>query len=464
MLIIAIIFIGVKSSFSQTAPEFKLNVETRTFGNGEEALPFWEAANTYGRVTRNTAVYGLLSSSYSIFISDSSSLKLKGSALFRDEDSPNVLVDELYASWNNSFLEVNVGVKHDDMFYNGLSSSNRSILWSNNARSFPGILVKTNRPIYFLFNKRLGFEARFSEYILNDDRFTEDARVHHKYLALVYEFSKKSHFKIGLRHIAQYGGKSNDPNLGDQPDSFSDYVNVFLGKSGGDNALKGDQINAVGNHIGSYELSYNTVIGETELELFYNSIFEDGSGSAMRNFPDGRYGIFYDNHKKDRLISSFVYEFIYTKNQSQTKPHLWDNYFNNWVYRSGWTYQKSTIGTPFITSTYLSDYVQGFITIGNNRLMAHHFGVMGNLIFPYTMKLSYRRNYGHNRNVGTSDFEHYGSNDKRSSYKVAPEVVSAYVDVQLLNTFINLNVNVAADFASDNSNFAAGVSVSKSFF
>ncbi|WP_417885227.1 capsule assembly Wzi family protein [Zunongwangia sp.] len=464
LLVITILFITFETCFSQNEAEFNLDLKFGALSNGEDALPFWQSANTYGRITRNTAAYGLVSSSYRFAIADSSSIKFKGAAFFRDKDDSNIFIDELYASWSNSFLEVNVGVKHDDLFYNGLSSSNRSILWSNNARSVPGISIKTTKPLYLFFNKHLGFEGRFSEYLLNDERLVENTRVHHKYLALVYKFSKNSHFKVGVRHIAEYGGKSNDPAIGDQPTGLSDYVKVFFGRAGGDNALETDQLNAIGNHIGSYELSYNRFIGETELEVFYNSIFEDGSGSAMRNFPDGRYGVFYDNHKKDQLVSSFVYEFIYTKNQSQTAPHLWDSYFRHGIYQSGWTYQQSTIGIPFITPTYLSDFAKGFITIGNNRLIAHHLGVMGKLFFPYTMKLSYRRNYGFNQNTAYLKYKHYDPDDERSSYKIASEVISTYLDVQLLNTFISLNLNVAADFTSDNSNFAAGLSVSKSFF
>ncbi|MDN3596254.1 capsule assembly Wzi family protein [Zunongwangia endophytica] len=444
-------------------------MESGAFVNGDGALPFWLRSNNYGRVGRQTDIYAIIESSYKLNLNENSAFTLHSGFTYRNEFNEiggdnNVFVDELYANYSSKFLNINVGVKHDDLKYNGLASTNQSILWSNNSRSLPGIEVKTSRPIYFLLDNHLGFEALFSEYYLNDNRATENAHVHHKYLSLVYKLNSASTLRLGVRHIVQYGGNPSDSRYENQPIGVEEYVRMFLGRAGSDNSLPTDQENAIGNHLGSYELSYNRKIENGEFELFYNSIFEDGSGSAMRNFPDGRYGAFYDSGKKDHLINSFVYEFIYTKNQSQTAPHLWDNYFNHGVYSSGWTYQNKVIGLPFITSTYLSDYGGDYIAVGNNRLIAHHFGVQGKLYFPYEFKASYRRNYGFNQNVGSLKYRHYDADDERSLFKVQPEVVSTYLKVGLLRSFLDLDVMGAVDFSDKNSNFAAGLSVSKSFF
>ncbi len=448
---------------------FQLNVESAAFVNGDDALPFWLRSNNYGRVGRQTNAYAVVSPSYDLYLNENSKFTFKSAFAYRNEfnevgEAKDIFIDELYAEYKSGHIAASFGVKHAELKYNGLASTNQSILWSSNARSLPGLEIKTIKPIYFLFNKRLGFEALFSEYLLNDDRATQDAHVHHKYFALVYNLNNFSTLKLGIRHVAQYGGNPSDPRFEKQDIGFGDYVRMFFGRAGGDNAIKGDQINAVGNHIGSYELSYNKKYDDAEFELFYNSIFEDGSGSAMKNFPDGRYGVFYDSGNRENFINSFVYEFIYTKNQSQTAPHLWDNYFNNGVYSSGWTYQQNVIGVPFITSTYLSDYGSDYITVGNNRLIAHHLGIQGKLYFPYEFKLSYRRNYGINRNRGTENYIHYDSDDQRSLFKVQPEVVSTYLKIGLLRGVMNLDVMGAVDISDENSNFAAGLSVSKSFF
>ncbi|HCV79934.1 MAG TPA: hypothetical protein DGQ38_02680 [Zunongwangia profunda] len=444
---------------------FQLEVESTAFVNGDDALPFWLQSNNYGRVGRQTNAYAVLAPSYDLYLNENSKFTFKSAFAYRDKfnevgKAKDIFIDELYAQFASEYIIATIGVKHDELKYNGLASSNQSLLWSNNARSLPGIEIKTAKPVYFLFGGQLGFEALFSEYFLNDNRSTKDAHLHHKYLALVYKLSTISTLKLGMRHVAQYGGEPSDPNIDDQSIGFSEYIRVFFGRSGSDNSLPTDRENAIGNHIGSYEFSYNRKLrGEGEFEFFYNSIFEDGSGSAMKNFPDGRYGAFYDTGKSDKIINSFVYEFIYTKNQSQTAPHLWDNYFNNIIYTSGWTYQQNVIGVPFITSTYLSDYGGNYITVGNNRLIAHHLGIQGKLYFPYEFKLSYRRNYGFNRNTGYSRYEHYESNDERSLFKVQPEVVSTYFKVSLLRSFIDLDVIGAADFNKDSSSFGAALRI-----
>ncbi|WBL26014.1 capsule assembly Wzi family protein [Zunongwangia sp. HGR-M22] len=458
---------SVLVGYSQSG--FKVDMESAAFVNGDDALPFWLRSNNYGRVGRETDLYAVLAPSYKFDVGENSVLTLKSAFAYRNkfndvEANKDFFVDELYANFSSKYINIAVGVKHRDIKYNGLASTNQSILWSDNARSLPGTEIKTSEPIYFLFDKHLGFEALFSEYFLNDNRATEDTHVHHKYLSLVYKLNNVSNFKLGIRHIVQYGGSPSDSRFDNQPIGVEEYVRMFFGRAGSDNSLPTDQENAIGNHIGSYELSYNRQFREGELELFYNSIFEDGSGSAMRNFPDGRYGVFYDTGKTDHFINSFVYEFIYTKNQSQTAPHLWDNYFNHGVYSSGWTYQQNVIGVPFITNTYLSDYGGDFVTVGNNRLIAHHLGVQGKLYFPYEFKVSYRRNYGFNQNIAYLKYRHYDSDDERSLFKVQPEVVSTYLKVGLLRDFVNLDVMGAIDFSEKKSNFAAGLSVSKSFF
>ena len=449
--------------------QFQLDIESEAFFNGDDALPFWLHSNNYGRVGRQTNANAVIAPSYDLYLNEKSKFTFKSAFTYRDKfnevgEASDIFIDEFYAKFASQYIDVTIGVKHGENEYYGLASSNQNVLWSGNARSLPGLEIKTAKPLYLFFNKRLGFEALFSEYILNDDRATLDTHVHHKYLALSYKINTTSTVKLGVRHVAQYGGNPSDPRFQNQSIGFSEYIRMFFGRAGSENSLATDQANAIGNHIGSYELVYNKQIGEGEIELFYNSIFEDGSGSAMRNFPDGRYGVFYDSGESDKVINSFVYEFVYTKNQSQTAPHLWDNYFNSGVYSSGWTYQQNVIGIPFINSTYLSDYGGDFITVGNNRLIAHHFGIQGKFYLPFELKLSYRRNYGFNQNIAYLRYRHYDSDDERSLFKVSPEVVSTYLKVGVLESFINLDLSCAVDFSKDSSNFAAGLSVSKSFF
>ena len=65
------------------------------------------------------------------------------------------------------------------------------------------------------------------------------------------------------------------------------------------------------------------------------------------NFPDGRYAVYLEDNRDtfwgNSWLKAFIYEFYYTKNQSRSRAGSEedgsDNYFNNNLYRSGWTYK-----------------------------------------------------------------------------------------------------------------------------
>lgn len=119
-------------------------------------------------------------------------------------------------------------------------------------------------------------------------------------------------------------------------------------------------------------------------------------------------GIYFHSKDRDRLINGIVYEFINTTDQSGPidsygeNKGMWpignDDYFNNGIYRFGWTYHNMVIGTPLITSPAIlrvsskeSEYIP------NNKVICHHIGLEGkyrNLL--YKLFATYYLNYGTN--------------------------------------------------------------------
>ena len=91
-------------------------------------------------------------------------------------------------------------------------------------------------------------------------------------------------------------------------------------------------------------------------------------------------------------VENITSEFTYTKNMSGENPpdqgydedgnpipgRGRDNYFNNGIYASGWTYFGKTIGSPYFTAMPVDENgITNGVILGDNRFMAFNVGVKG---------------------------------------------------------------------------------------
>ncbi|MCG9970406.1 capsule assembly Wzi family protein [Christiangramia crocea] len=414
-----------------------------------ETSPFWLHTNNRGRLDEKTHISTLLSGTGNIQISDSTYFRLGVGALYKDGFENGVRLDEVYFEYKSRKIGVVLGKKHKEDLFQGLSASNENILWSLNSPSIPGIRIFTTTPIFLRENHGIGFMAGLEEYLLNDDRYVRDSRLHHKSFHFVFKNQRDLQIALGVQHFVQWAGIS--PDYGKLPNSFEDYIKVFTGTSG--DPVGGEEVNALGNQIGSYEIRLNTKIKDLDFQFLYNHIFEDASGMKMGNFPDGRYAIYVEDNRDEfwgsPWLKAFMYEFYYTKNQSRDRMSSAidgaDNYFNNNLYRSGWTYKNQVIGVPFIL---LND---NRFRIGTNIVAVHHIGLKGKVLdeFPYRLLLSYRQNYG----------------VKGSYFPQKKEILSSLLELQLIDSEYNLKAQFGADINShQDSNFGFGINFSKTIF
>lgn len=431
LLFIVFLFIGF---CAQAQLDYSAGVKLHGLGGVNENLPFWMQHNQRGRLYAETKFLGIVGAKMVHGWGESSLLEA-GAGMFFEDAEGSVKLDELYLRYQNPWVEVVLGVRQDEVEFAGLGASNRSILRSLNTRPMPGIQLKSSGPIMVFPKAGLGFEFAIEEYFMDDEqRYVNDPRVHHKSLHLVVQPVKDFQLKAGLRHYVMWAGNSDV--LGPQPSSFEDYIRVMIGWNGGAGSIEEDQQNSLGNSLGSYEVTLSTMLKEYSVSLIWNSIFEDGSGMRLGNTPDGRYGLFVQDTQKKGWIHSFMYEFYYTKHQSHTTTgiHKYDNYFNNIIYQSGWTYQGQTIGVPFFTPNASGS------GIANNVFAAHHLG-LGGVAFdrlPFRFLNSYRRNYG----LSNMNFDFFT--------KDPPEqVFSSMLELSIpLNGFW-LNVQMGSDFSND---------------
>lgn len=390
----------------------------------KDRLPFWLYSNNYGKITSDSYLWGNVGL-FSDFRKTNSrkfdfALGVEGTGSLGKDDN-QLFIDQLFGRvrWQNLVLEV--GVSHREILYDGLSASNGDMLFSTNSRSMPGISLSTWNYIKLPWiGKWVSFRAKYAEYLMTDDRFMGNrTRLHNKLLGIRLTPIPQFSIEAGMEHYAQWGGENADPNIGKQPTSFKDYLRIVAIRGGGDDALETDRINKMGNHIGQHfaKITYNG--SQWSGELYYNHMFEDGSGQRFQNFPDGLYGIYLTRKNGSKWIKSLLYELHYTKSQSgpsHSRPATPeeiegkdpndpfpneivlggnDDYFNNSVYQSGWTFHDRVIGTPFFTPNPLS---ANGLTLGvyNSRFVAHHIGLYGELPFEikYKLLMSYSLNYG----------------------------------------------------------------------
>lgn len=241
-------------------------------------------------------------------------------------------------------------------------------------------------------------------------------------------------FQAGFNHEAIWGNEKrvfgNYFNLS-EPEA---YWYVLTGKT-----FKGQS--KVGNHLGSVDLGAEYKFDELTVLLYRQNFYDIGALGSLANIADGLNGIRITNNQPQNSNfhwNKFLFEFLYTANQAgvlgskRTKSGA-ENYYNNYEYLEGWSYNDLGLGTPFITTinnarTNLGSAEKQFFI--NNRVLALHAAAQVSLFnWLYTGKLSYSQNQG-TFETGTQPFLSVGGHvkypDNYGSFKKVNEY-SAYL-------------------------------------
>ena len=420
----------------QAQYEFKSFILLEGIARSEQN-PFWFYSNRLGMVSQQTQGLGLVEAHYRRYLGESTELEAGGS-LFMDyynEGDNQVRGNEYYASLGWWKLRLTLGARARPQRMLGLSSVNGDLLWSNNARPLPGAEIQTSEPLWLF--PWLGVEGALAHYWLNDDRFVEDAYVHFKYLNLTFRLSERSRLGLGPHHYAQWGGVS--PVAGPQPSSLEDFIRIFFSAAGDSNASDNDQLNVLGNQLGSWRLNYRYLLDEGEVSVYFQNLFDNTSGLEFNNFPDGVWGAFWELPENSAL-RGILYEYVRTTWLRDSGRGTGDNYFNNFIYRSGWTYFGRVIGMPFILPR---EDEPGML---NNRLTSHHLGALFQLS---DLSLTFLGSYTTNKGTQSRPFD--------------PEENVLYTQLLLeypLGEHFHLGLRLGADLSDVNDeNLGAGLSV-----
>ena len=402
----------------------RYQVGTQTTLASQQYLPHYSTANRFGIFNDTDRAGGLLRAQ----VSASHAFTKRWSIVGRldavakwSSQSRELWLQQGYLAVRYRALELSGGRVEETTGSQPTSLSSGSLGISGNARPIPRVKLALAEYTNVPFTR--GYLQVKGSYVhgwLGPERHVANAYLH----------QKSAHGKLGgklpvnlyggFTHFAIWGGEAAGTKL---LNSFEDYLRVVTGRGASENAfLPGEVVNAAGDHLGIYELGTEVTLKNFVLQIYHQTPFEDASGNNPFN-GDRLLGLSLRTEKPHSLVFGVLYEFLHTTHQSGPgRPDppggaRWedgdrgysyggrDNYYNNYLYKTGWTYQDRIIGTPlFFTKARAKRYIPGFsdpdegsfdFNVVNNRVIAHHVGVEGYVkTAHYRLLGTFTKNYG----------------------------------------------------------------------
>lgn len=442
---------------------------THAVASSGELVPLWLHTNQFGTVSNfgKGEINLLAGASYKTKLFRNIDL-IVGMEGYASEQWDKKALSQLFAEVKWGPASLIVGKRNIDF----LNDKSQQIPFLNfrNIRPFPyfsfGFYDYTNIPLLKGF---LQFKASFVQGILNGDRApigVDKPLYHFKSL-----YAKTGNFPlqlfIGMNHGVIFGGTMQNGTK-----IPVDFYNTYL-INGSDKVgavLPGEDVNKPGEHMGFVDMGAILDIKKTTLSFTYEKVMTDYSGLVR---SDDHMLIFHFKRKGKYWLSSFNYEYGYTKHQSgiglgdryyktisdytaflatnfnysgkriesfdeftkilysntgnDGKYSGRDNYFNNGYYPLGHFYDQHFFGNPLMHSNQQIEKFkefdgQYFENIGNNRIKSHHFAVTGWITeqLSYSAKATFTNNYGTYGGFYLSEFKerpnYFFRNGKKQKY------------------------------------------------
>lgn len=440
LILFCTILFNLSTSFS-SAQSNSLYIETNITNNDNKA--FWMKSNRWGVYQGNRVSLNFNYNSHKFNF-----LSLNGDIVKVDKDLQIIEGNLSLGIKNYQFIFGKIKYLHGIADHE-LSSG--SLIQSKNAEPIPKILIKNTYPFNFkIKNINLLMNAGLSHGLIEKGDYIAQPHLHEKWANIKINKNNLS-FHIGLVHNAIFGGGTNEFGL--LPSSPSDFIRVFFVQNGDENAPINESINSLGNHLGIWDLGLIVDSKKYLFTVYLQHLFEDQSGSRwLLNWQDGLYGFTLEDKSDQLFINKINIEFLYTLNQSGSNEvskntYGWDDYYNHYIYLSGWTNKGRSIGTPFAVLG--SNEARKHIHIENNRIKAFHLGIMGNLNTKIAFKhlSSYSINYG-------NFFDEDRLNKLKLDNKYSPSLnqYSGMIELLIQNFTNSKNISLGILYAQDNGN------------
>ncbi|MBE9510640.1 MAG: hypothetical protein IMY71_07170 [Bacteroidetes bacterium] len=412
----------------QNKPIYK--VESMACLTSKGIVPFWLRSNQYGSIPIDNISMSLIGSMHKDYDSTKTHL-IDWKAAFEGRinvgNKSNFTLIEGFGKIRISIFEMKAGRSKDIMGLCDSILSSGSFDVSGNALGIP--MVEISIPEFYnlpLFDNLFAFKGSYAHGWLGETPMMHDGIIYHR---VTYYHQKSLYGRFGKPDwkLKLYGGFNHQVFWRNEKDYYGDlftlshfetYLYMIAGKPYGTINIPTSKI---GNHLGSIDLGFEYTFRNARLFVYRQSFYDCGALYYLANIRDGLNGLSLVNttntnngFKWERILI----EFLYTKNQagefwSPYTPSGDENYYNNYQYAEGWSFQGVGIGTPFICSrtsimkelpTDPNDY---FI---NNRVIVIHFGFEGSIHnWDFILKTSYSLNYG---TFGTSEVGHTLGKDR----------------------------------------------------
>lgn len=458
------------STFSQTSSATSLSIKNH-IGN---ASPYWFHTNQDGIVEDSGfGTYIFLSRNYSKTFKNGFSFNYEIEPTLRFSSNSSLFFPLISSGITFKKLNVQIGRFDYKELHTLDDLRTGSFVQSRNAIPIPKIELRTDFIYVPLTREFVKVKGTFTHGWFEKNRTVKNPLLHQKTFYLFVGRENKFHIYGGLVHSVIWGGYSNIESVGDIPQGFDDFIrSVFLGR-GGDDAPLNDQNYYQGNQLGIYDLGISFRTKKWDVELYKQFLFEDYDGVVLRNFQDGIVGITSEelsHSNSGSFIKAFTYEFIYTKYQNgptapedpdKTTPGSGrDDYYSHVIYRNGWTSFGRVIGNPLITVK--DDRTIDQYLIDNNRVVAHHIGIKGNISeeINYKFKATFSNNHGRYQEEQTAE-----NNFQNYKYEPSLKQLSLYLEFSKRSikwSYIEYNFALASDIGQLYKNsFAIQIGITK---
>lgn len=425
-LSVLVFLLTCSSQVNAQKPQIKYEVEAQAIGTTKNVVPFWMRSNQFGSIPlsgASAAFIGRATKEYENSKPIDWGFGLEGRA--NTGKGSNLQLIEAYAKVKLGVFQFKAGRAKEVTGLNGdtvLSSGNFAL--SGNAAGIPKLELSI--PEYYrvpVFDGLFSFKGNFVHGWLGRTQILDSISPTPKITYYINDRMPESYFhqkslyvRLGKADwkLELYGGFNHQVFWGNEQAAYGSnfklspaetFFYVVTGKGYG---TKGVPTSKIGNQLGSIDLGIAYNFNAVKVMVYRQNFYDVGALSKLGNINDGLNGISFENKKYNNKSNGFawkkaLFELFYSKDQA---GYPWstftksgdEDYYNNFYYVKGWSYNGRGLGNPLITPRHDARSGQAIKNADyfiNNRVVALHTGLSGRLYnWDFMTKLSYSWNYG----------------------------------------------------------------------